>query len=113
MGRAFNVLVRLATALPWRDTQCGFKGFRNPVAKRLFSLSHIDGYAFDVELLALAARLDYRVVEVPVHWRGVEGGHVRPFVDSVHMLAGLARAARHACVEEPGLSAPVLPPTRA
>lgn len=113
MGRGFNRLVRLATGLPWRDTQCGFKGFRAPVAHRLFDLSRVDGYAFDVELLALADSLGYRVVELPIQWRGVSGSHVRPLVDSARMIAGLAHAARHGRLPEPGSVAPVLPTSRA
>ena len=122
MGRAFNRLVRAATGLSWRDTQCGFKAFRASAGKRLFELSTIDGFAFDVEILTLADRLGYRVVEVPVQWTGVGGSHVRPLVDSARMVAGVARSARHARhlpapalapAPEGALVAPVLPPSRA
>jgi dolichyl-phosphate beta-glucosyltransferase len=51
------------------DTQCGFKFFRGAVAKELFRLQQIDGYMFDVEILFLASRLGYRIVQVPVRWR--------------------------------------------
>lgn len=51
------------------DTQCGFKFFRGDVARDLFARQRIDGYMFDVEVLALASRLGYRIVQVPVRWR--------------------------------------------
>lgn len=51
------------------DTQCGFKFFQRRVARDLFSRSAIDGYMFDVEILALARRQGYRVSQVPVRWR--------------------------------------------
>ena len=38
------------------DTQCGFKFFRANVARDLFARQRIDGYMFDVEVLALAPR---------------------------------------------------------
>jgi len=51
------------------DTQCGFKFFRHDVAKELFRRQKIDAYMFDVEILAIARRLGYRIEQVPVRWR--------------------------------------------
>lgn len=85
MGRGFNTLVRGMTGLCVRDTQCGFKAFRAPVAGLLFHLSQMDGWAFDVELLMLADRLGYRCAEIPVHWHAVGGSHIRPIRDSAIM----------------------------
>ena len=68
MGKAFNVALRLLLRVPWRDTQCGFKLFRLETTRRLFELQRIEGFAFDVELLVLARRLDMNVAEVPVRW---------------------------------------------
>ncbi len=50
------------------DTQCGFKFFRASVAQTLFSRQRIDGYMFDIEVLALAQRFGYRIKEVPIRW---------------------------------------------
>src|SRR6185295_13988771 len=35
-GRVFNVIMRVATGLPFRDTQCGFKLFRKDAADVIF-----------------------------------------------------------------------------
>ncbi|MEK7996614.1 MAG: glycosyltransferase [Planctomycetota bacterium] len=51
------------------DTQCGFKFFHREAAFELFSRQRIDGYMFDVEILALAVRLGYRIKEIPIRWR--------------------------------------------
>jgi dolichyl-phosphate beta-glucosyltransferase len=51
------------------DSQCGFKCFRRDVALKLFGRQKIDGYMFDVEILALALLFGYRVNEVPIRWR--------------------------------------------
>lgn len=77
MGRTFNRLVRGITGIPSLDTQCGFKAFRANVAKLLFSLQRVEGFAFDVELFVLARRLGFRVLEVPVRWKAAEGSQVR------------------------------------
>lgn len=93
MGRVFNAMTRRLTGIPVRDTQCGFKAFRADAARTVFSLSSVDGFAFDVEVLTLAKRLGLEVEEVPVTWRSVPGTKVRPAVDSVKMMRDLIRIA--------------------
>ncbi|WP_421121047.1 glycosyltransferase [Aquihabitans daechungensis] len=92
--RLFNTLSRSLTGLPITDFQCGFKGFRASTGRLLFQLIRERGYAFDVELLALAERLGLSLREVPIHWRAVRGSHVRIVVDSAHMSYQVARIAR-------------------
>ena len=85
-GRVFNLLVRLATGLPFWDTQCGFKAFRIDVCRPIFEAARIDGFAFDVELLYLAHRAGLRIREIPVRWNHSAGSKVRFFQDSLRML---------------------------
>ena len=85
-GRVFNLLVRLATGLPFWDTQCGFKAFRIDVCRPIFEAARIDGFAFDVELLYLAQRAGLRIREIPVRWNHSAGSKVRFFQDSLRML---------------------------
>ena len=60
---------RRAIILPRiKDTQCGFKCFTAAAAREIFSRSKIDGFVFDVEVLAIARGLGYRIKEVPVIW---------------------------------------------
>jgi glycosyltransferase involved in cell wall biosynthesis len=91
MNRTFGMLVASMTQLPYMDTQCGFKAFKGSVAKLLFHGNRVDRFAFDVEVLDLAARLGLRREEVPVHWIDVAGSHVRPVHDGVQMLGDVAR----------------------
>ena len=66
----FYWFMRTAVGLPGiRDTQCGFKFFQRAAAVELFRRQRIDGYMFDVEVLALARRLGYRVEQIPIRWR--------------------------------------------
>jgi dolichyl-phosphate beta-glucosyltransferase len=51
------------------DTQCGFKFFQRDAAKEIFRRQKVDAYMFDVEILAIARRLGYRIQQVPVRWR--------------------------------------------
>jgi glycosyltransferase involved in cell wall biosynthesis len=93
MAWVFNGLVRIATGIEARDTQCGFKALRGPAARQLFELARCDRFAFDVEILLLARRLDLSVVELPVVWTAVEGSSVRRVADSVHAAADVVRIA--------------------
>lgn len=91
IGRAFNCLVRLLAVPGIHDTQCGFKCFRAAVAEDLFSVQRLDGWTFDVEVLFLAQRRGYRVVEIGVPWTHEQGSRVHPLRDSVIMLIDLFR----------------------
>jgi dolichyl-phosphate beta-glucosyltransferase len=75
-GKLFNVVVRVSSGLPFRDTQCGFKLYRRDAAQQVFALQQLDGFSFDVEDLYIAQRLGFKTVEVPVRWANVEGTKV-------------------------------------
>jgi dolichyl-phosphate beta-glucosyltransferase len=85
-GRVFNFVVRVATGLPFWDTQCGFKAFRLDVCRPILGRAQTDGFGFDVELLYLAWRAKLRMREIPVHWNHHEGSKVDFFHDSLRML---------------------------
>ncbi|HEV2836410.1 MAG TPA: dolichyl-phosphate beta-glucosyltransferase [Pyrinomonadaceae bacterium] len=85
-GRVFNLAVRLATGLPFWDTQCGFKAFRMSVCRPLVESATVDRFGFDVELLYLAFRAGLRMKEVPVRWDHNEGSKVSLGSDSFRML---------------------------
>lgn len=59
-----------------RDTQCGFKLFTREAARRLHTAQTIAGFSFDLEILYLAAKLGYRIAEVPVAWIDAPGSKV-------------------------------------
>jgi len=92
-GRIFNLVVRLATGLPFWDTQCGFKAFRMNSFRPLVEAATVDRFGFDVELLYLAFRAGLKLKEVPVRWDHNEGSKVSVVSDSFKMLneVGLIR----------------------
>ena len=85
-GRVFNLIVRLATGMPFWDTQCGFKAFRLDVCRPILEKAYTAGFAFDVELLFMAYRAGLRLREIPVRWNHAEGSKVRVVQDSLRML---------------------------
>jgi hypothetical protein len=77
-------------ALPgFQDTQCGFKCFRDEVATDLFSVQKLDGWTFDVEVLYIAMKRGYRILEIPIPWYHIPGSRIRVLPDSFAMFMDL------------------------
>jgi dolichyl-phosphate beta-glucosyltransferase len=91
MGRSFNVFLRALGLTRLHDTQCGFKLLDGELARRLAGELRLDGFAFDVELLARATRGGAAIAEVPVRWDHVEESRVRPVRHGLAMLADAVR----------------------
>ena len=85
-GRAFNLVLRLATGMPYWDTQCGFKAFRMNVCRPLIEDGTIDGFGFDIELLYEAHRAGLRMSEITVRWDHRDGSKVSFLRDGIRML---------------------------
>lgn len=93
MGRTFNALVRTLSGLPYRDTQCGFKLLRAPVARTLMEAQTTPGFAFDVELLMRARRQGLRVAEVPIEYHHDPDSSIAAAGASARMAVDVARLA--------------------
>lgn len=76
------------------DTQCGFKAFRGEIARDLFSRSQIDRFMFDAEILYLAEKRKYKIVEVPVSWTDVSESKVRFWEGLINVFYDLWRIRR-------------------
>ncbi|MBI4707933.1 MAG: glycosyltransferase family 2 protein [Candidatus Omnitrophica bacterium] len=99
MGKVFNYFVKLLLVSGFSDTQCGFKLLRREVAYKIASLSKIDGFCFDVEMLYLARKLNYKVKEVGVIWLNSVQSKVRVLGSSFDMFKDLLRIkAMHKCI---------------
>jgi dolichyl-phosphate beta-glucosyltransferase len=97
VGRLFNVVVRLVAVPGVHDTQCGFKLFAGDAVRPIFSRQRVDGFGFDVELVAIARLLGLGVAEVPVRWINDPESKVsllqgaRAFLDPLRVRLGLVR----------------------
>lgn len=79
MGKLFNKIVKVLILDDFSDTQCGFKIFSGDVARTLFGEAQIDRFAYDVEILALAKKKGYRILEVPIRWINSPESKVNPY----------------------------------
>ena len=94
VSKAFNYYVRFVTGIRVSDTQCGFKAMRRSAALTLMGASKVQGFAGDVELVALAEQLGMVITELPVRWQDVHGSKVRLVRDSFSMAAEVYRVDR-------------------
>ncbi len=80
-SRLANRVIQRSLVPGIRDTQCGFKAFTAQAARDLFSYARIDGWAFDLEILALAKRRNMPIAEVGVEWSDDGRSRVNPLRD--------------------------------
>ncbi len=91
-GKIFNLLVRAISGLPYHDTQCGFKLFTRAAAHAIFAKTLSDRFAFDVEALMLARKLQCKTLEHPVRWiNDAEGSKLNFMTDGPKMVMDMIR----------------------
>lgn len=77
LGNLGNLYIQQFAVKGIWDTQCGFKAFRDYAAEKIFSVAKIDGWMFDVEVLALARKLGFKIGIVPADWKNDPKTHVK------------------------------------
>ncbi|MCW5979228.1 MAG: glycosyltransferase family 2 protein [Bryobacteraceae bacterium] len=94
-SKGFHLFMQTLVGLPGiHDSQCGFKFFRRDVAKRIFACQKIDGYMFDVEILALAQRMGYRIAQAPIRWRDDGDSRLELFKGNLQNVVDILRIRR-------------------
>jgi len=68
LGKIGNLIIRILVVPGINDTQCGFKAFTEEATLEIFPRLMIKRWGFDVEILALARLLGFRIKEVGVRW---------------------------------------------
>ncbi len=77
LGNAGNLFIQFVAVPGIWDTQCGFKAFSAEAAEKIFSVTRIDGWGFDIESLALARHFGYGIGIIPARWIDHADSHVR------------------------------------
>lgn len=68
LGNLGNLLIQIFAVPGIWDTQCGFKAFGAKAAKEIFSKTRVDRFGFDIEALALAKKMGFKIGKIPVYW---------------------------------------------
>ena len=93
-GNIFNLILSCIfnrKKLRIKDTQCGFKLYKNKIAKKIFVKSRENGYINDVEILLLLLKYKIRLSELPVIWSHKNGSKVNVLIDSFVMFYHLIK----------------------
>jgi dolichyl-phosphate beta-glucosyltransferase len=90
-SKLFSFIVGASMGVGQYDTQCGMKGFTGEAAQRIFSVSKISSFAFDVEVLSIAKSKNMHIACVPVILRNQETSSVSLAKHAVGMLLDLIR----------------------
>jgi dolichol-phosphate mannosyltransferase len=69
LSKSFQMLVKIMLGLKISDTQVGLKAGKGESFRKIFQQMHVKRYAFDVEMLAVAASLGLKIEEMPVQLR--------------------------------------------
>lgn len=85
-SRVLNWFIQFAAVPGIKDTQCGFKLFERDAAREIFSLQTFERWSFDIELLAIARRLGYKIIEVGITWYDDPHSTVNPIKDGLRMI---------------------------
>jgi glycosyltransferase involved in cell wall biosynthesis len=86
LGRTGNLIQFVFTGLRFKDTQCGFKAFRREAAQSVFRLQQVEGFGFDPEILFIAKKQGWRLLETSVLWNHVEGSKLNPMTAYINVL---------------------------
>jgi len=68
ISRGGNLAFVVLLGQSFADTRCGFKAYTKETAKKIFKLQTLPGFGFDTEILVIAKKYDYKIIEVPVKW---------------------------------------------
>jgi len=86
-SRGLNAIIRLLAVSGIKDTQCGFKLFESKAAKAIFSRQTITGFSFDIEILAIAKKLGFKIKEAGIIWYDNPHSTVSPIKDGLRMVS--------------------------
>lgn len=95
ISRGYNRLIQFLFRTGFSDAQCGFKGITRHAARQLLPVIEDSGWFFDSELLLVAEKCGYRILDLPVQWTSNPGSQVKILSTICCDLLGLARVRRN------------------
>ena len=94
LGDGFSWLAGSLLSVTLYDYQCGAKAIDADAWEQLHTHLYEAGFAWDVEVIAMAGAFELPVAEIPVEWEDRPGSTVDPVADSTRMFRALVTS-RH------------------
>ena len=91
VSRSYNLIIKSMFFVRFRDAQCGFKAISRKAARELAPLVLDNGWFFDTELLILAEKNGYGILELPVTWTDDPDTRVKIVKTAYDDMMGLFR----------------------
>jgi dolichyl-phosphate beta-glucosyltransferase len=91
MGKGFTKITQIVIGSGIADFTCGFKGFQNKAAKKIFKKSNITRWAYDAEIIFLATIYSYSIHETPIVWENREESRVKMGEAALESLRDLCK----------------------
>ena len=91
VGKVFRLLIIFFLDILIKDTQCGFKLYKNRVAKKIFKNLHMYGFDHDLEIVLSARKYKFIIKELPVKWHHVNQSKLNLIKDSLKMFFGILK----------------------
>ena len=95
IGWCCRQLVNMKFHFHFKDTQCGFKGMKTEIAKKIVSRQVVNNFAFDVEYIYIAKLNNLSIHEMGVIWSDDRGSTVSPLKSSIKFFKDLSFIKRH------------------
>jgi glycosyltransferase involved in cell wall biosynthesis len=84
-SKSYSLAFRTLFRAQYYDPQCGFKLFRRDALVRILDNVNNNAFAFDSEVVIKALLLGYKVKEIPINWKHIEGSKIKVFHQVVSM----------------------------
>ncbi len=82
-GKVYTMIAQIVTGVKVDDFTCGFKCFSESSARRIFSVSRIDRWAYDTEIFYLIKKYNIKWSEIGVAWKDGDDTKVRIVRDTL------------------------------
>lgn len=89
LGNIFNFIIKNFLKIKINDTQCGYKLYKNKLAKKIFKRLTLNRFEHDLEIILIAKQFKKEIVELPVKWTHVSNSKLNIFTDSIKMFYGI------------------------
>ncbi|MDP3999624.1 MAG: glycosyltransferase [bacterium] len=88
-GKVFHIIFGFLFGVKFKDVMCGFKMFRQKVAKDIFHYVYDDKYLAAGEVIYVAHKFGYKIKEAPISWEDDRRSKVFILKDSFRTLLGM------------------------
>ncbi len=89
LGNIFNFIIKFFLKIKINDTQCGYKLYKNEIAKKIFKYLTLNRFEHDLEIVLIARDLKEKILELPVKWKHKSDSKLNIFIDPIKMFYGI------------------------